>query len=93
MTALDKDFSKKCDDLMKNLPKPLTQTEKIVWHKYPEEIPDDILGKLITVRFDRDITKTDVGVWGTDWGKQFSGKYMGSAEVIAWAELPKGWQE
>ena len=89
---LDKNFSNNCDELMKDLQKPTTQTEEIVWHKYPEETPDSIMGKLITVMFDRDITKTGVGIWTNDWGNQFSGKYIGSAEVIAWAELPKGWK-
>ncbi|MFA5151010.1 MAG: hypothetical protein WC554_00475 [Clostridia bacterium] len=43
----DDNFSKNCDELMKDLPKPTTQVEEIVWHKYPEEIPDCIVGKLI----------------------------------------------
>ncbi len=76
-----------------NLPKPTTQVEEVVWHKCPEETPDYIVGKLITVMFDRDITKTGVGIWRNDWGNQFSGKYIGSVEIIAWAELPKGWKE
>lgn len=70
-----------------------TQTEEIVWRKFPESEPGYHFGKLITVMFDGDINNTAVGIWFTDWSTQFSGRYIVSAEIIAWSELPKGWQD
>lgn len=69
----------------------MTQTETIVWHEYKGD-PAVLENSLITARFDRDNSNTGVGFWKKgDWGKQFAGRYKGSAEIIAFADPPKGW--
>jgi hypothetical protein len=65
-----------------------TQSETIIWHKYPEETPPigvplfvqyRICGKG-TEHFDMDI-------------KTWNGAFLDYPRVIAWAEMPTGWKE
>lgn len=78
-----------------NLPKPTTQVEEIVWHKYPEEKPKKIGTYLRTIM----AVKRNSYVL-TDWCKWLSGGWYESEHnypiefiTVAWAELPKGWRE
>jgi len=61
-----------------------TQTETIVWHKYPEEKLTFNNWYLVDVGEDG----IDCKYWSPDdWHyKQFR-------KVVAWAEMPKGWKE
>jgi len=68
-----------------------TQKETITWHKYPEEKPT-VNGRYIICAKNCDAPIVAWWVWFDfyNYGDLNSAKY---AEVIAWAELPKGWQK
>jgi len=64
----------------------MTQTEQIVWHKYPDEKPNednDYIVQMTNGRFEQKYyhAKSDAWSWAYD------------GVVIVWAELPKGWQD
>jgi len=81
----------------------MTQTEQIVWHKYPEEKPGKdkkyllhykhlftspfIGDDSVDVREYIDLVYYD-GKWGNNEDQDIKDE-----NVIAWAEMPKGWQE
>ena len=52
---------------------------KIVWHKYPDEVPEDISNKWVTIK---DGT-TDISWYNekTGWARFFD------EEIIAWADI------
>ena len=88
---------------------PLTQTEEIVWHKYPEEKPPDndfrrYLLEIASVCFHNGIMRFSTHEFicatyypkGTTINNQDPGWELAATEnrvVRAWAELPKGWAE
>lgn len=109
MTKIDKDFSDKCGDLMKDLPKPLTQTEEIVWHKYPEDKPPDdefrrYLLEVASVSFQDGIiffsshefveaTYYPKGMMINNHDPHWEGTVIENRVILSWTERPKGWQE
>jgi hypothetical protein len=108
MTKIDKSFSDKCDELIKNLPKPLTQTEEIVWHKFPEEKPpnDELrryLLEVASVSFQDGIISfsSHEFVEATYYPKgmminhdpHWERTAIQNRVILSWALLPKGWQE
>ncbi|HUV82870.1 MAG TPA: hypothetical protein VMW53_07345 [archaeon] len=82
---MDNEFAKKCDELMKDLPKPNTQKEVIVWHKYPGEKPSEG-GICLTTLWSINYCFVAENHWN---GKDF---ILEPDNVIAWAEMPKGWK-
>lgn len=69
----------------------MTQTETIVWHKYPDEKPPKKEFYLICEPYSKisDVGfNVDVAYWfdknPVEWGW---------GDVVAWAELPKGWRD
>ena len=62
----------------------MTQTEQIVWHKYPEEKPEND-GEYLVQGISGHIRVYQYSVMKDRWFPTWS--------IIAWAELPKGWQE
>lgn len=72
-----------------------TQIEELVWHKYPDEKPDKLATCLRSLRSTKKKTYKIV-----DWCRWLSGgwyekehDYPIEFETVAWAYLPKGWQE
>ena len=72
----------------------MTQTEQIVWHKYPDETPRNGSEYLVTYQSeDRpDYTFVHVcpylsGIWHERYSIPIPMK------IIAWTKLPKGWQD
>ena len=61
------------------------QKETIVWHKYPDEKPMESKGYLIQVPRQIGIT-FEMAYYPVREGR------WGVKDVIAWAELPKGWK-
>ena len=60
-----------------------TQTETIIWHKFPDEIPT-AGWILVDTQPDHNI---DI-IW---WNDNKPLPWLGWDDFIAWAELPKGW--
>ena len=76
------------------------QTEVITWKKYPEKVPESdglYLVNLLDDWLSCDVWRYDGDrIWTGDEGYcYFPGEEDGRSDdiVIAWAELPKGWQE
>ena len=78
-----------------------TRTETIVWHKYPEEKPNKN-GKMYLVNFQYETMISDGKIdfrfaiscnnWWEEWFYVDDGTLMPEEDVIAWANLPKGWK-
>ena len=76
----------------------MTQTEKIVWHKYPDDNPP--LPDMLFDVFDQPMKRKKnylVGCFSpgrmhiVEWnGHHF--KDINEGGIYAWAEMPKGWQ-
>jgi hypothetical protein len=66
-----------------------TQTEQIVWHCAGSEIPKT--GKLVFVQY-WDSTKT-LKYFDTDMYGHLNSWLKHEGNVIAWAEMPKGWRQ
>jgi hypothetical protein len=77
-----------CDNLAKDLSKQTTQEETIVWHKYPDNKPEENGEYLVN----RD-GSTSILIQISDFyvNSGFSGRGFG--DVIAYAKLPKGYKE
>lgn len=86
---------------------PLTQTEEIVWHKYPEEKPPDDEFRCYLLEVVSPYFKDGALCFSSHefiestyypmdkmmnfpphWDNEIRNRV-----IIAWAELPKGWQE
>ena len=67
-----------------------TQTEEIVWHKYPEEKPDEIGFYQIQLGYDSPINLFDFDIWD---GFRFVESHNHANAVFAWAEMPRGWKD
>lgn len=97
-TKIDKNFSDKCDELMKDLPKPTAQEETIVWHKYPEEkppIPKSMIWFDGSIKYRREYL-VDCFEQGRFELVNWDGNHFIDIDeqgIFAWAELPKGWME
>ena len=76
-----------------------TQTETIVWHKYPDEIPSINGAYLITVEFgggSREVFEAVHMVGGfykPSSTTPFLYNYSERTRIIAYANLPKGWND
>ena len=74
-----------------------TQIEELVWHKYPDEKPEEI-GAYLTTRRDPNgkLWTTEMG-WFGEWSivDDITAEILSLNDfpVIAWAIRPKGWQE
>ena len=74
----------------------MTQTETIVWHKYPDEKPEIVGDYLVSLP-----EGVQVAYWSQNkrrfsgWKKTISNKKHHQAlwSVGAWAKLPNGWKE
>ena len=90
----DDNFSKNCDELMKDLPKPTTQVEEIVWHKYPKLVPNNsvVNAYIVDFVFPEGVKDKEIAQY---YGDEFVSCEIAldECEIIAWAELPKGWKE
>jgi len=63
------------------------QQEIIIWHKFPDEKPKE--NKYYFVTYGGDVFEQQTGhdFYSNDsWTKEYR-------NVIAWAEMPKGWKE
>ena len=75
-----------------------TQTETIVWHKYPEEEPE--MGKhLVSIEYGchgKRVNSITTAIFDLVMlGDPLERKWVidnKDAIVLAWAELPKGWR-
>jgi hypothetical protein len=73
-----------------------TQTETIIWHKYPEEKPtrDDYYYVCLGYSKERFMGNRLIlwkdGKWLTFW---ITDEAVNDDVIVAWAEEPKGWKE
>ena len=65
-----------------------TQSETIVWHKYPDEKPE--VGKVIFVQY---MIGGVVRGFDSDMLLRGGAEFTKHVHVIAWAEMPVGWKE
>jgi len=66
-----------------------TQVEQIEWHKYPGEKPEEPQGNNVEemhLVHHKEIGVTDMWWLDTKWEWE-------DENVIAWADMPKGWKE
>jgi hypothetical protein len=64
----------------------MTQTETIVWHKYPDDNPN-VIGGSNEMNLVHHVEGICLMWWIDDkWEWE-------DEKIIAWAELPKGWQD
>ena len=71
----------------------MTQTEQIVWHKYPDEKPP--IRDLYLAHLFIDDEKNSIVLFSIYQDGEFrsEGSLINSDCVIAWANYPKGWQD
>lgn len=78
------------------LEKQTMQIEEIVWHKYPEIIPSLLEDQYLVTHINGMVERAFYETGETLDGMEFT--FVTSVgipiyEVIAWAELPRGWVE
>jgi hypothetical protein len=76
---------------------PNTQTETLVFHKYPEEEPEDLKdGKSILLSVKGAKTAEEASFLLKDERGYhfilFNGNYVPPEQIVAWAHLPQGWR-
>jgi hypothetical protein len=90
---LDKNFSDNCEKLMKDLPKPTTQTEEIKWHLITYEKPLKRDYYILNFKYRKIALVRESYYTGTSFYfyKNEQNIRIPFAEIIAWAKLPEGW--
>jgi len=69
------------------------QQEIIIWHKYPEEKPPYFWAARLLVAIQ--LNGSYITTYACEWNKDYFVLPFVSTldKVIAWAEMPAGWQE
>ena len=70
----------------------MTQIETIEWHEYPKEKPQNAVMPSYLIQYRAPEGYTDIVVGehlGEFWNSEID---LSECEIIAWAEMPKGWR-
>jgi hypothetical protein len=83
-------WEKRAERDKENLPKPTTQVEEIVWHKFSDDRPPLFGIYQVQIGYESPACIFTQDTWD---GFRFSEAYKNKNIVFAWSELPKGWKE
>lgn len=61
---------------------------KVVWHKYPEDKPNEKDTYIVTLKFGKDLLTST-----TDWIPEQNTFWDFGDSVVAWAEMPEPYKE